>query len=68
MVKKNYQNICDMIATISPFIRFVGVIEENGNLEAYKRRAELIPLLDEKKTQYQFSHIAMKTDLEEFFQ
>ncbi len=67
MAKKNYQNICDTVAMISPFIRFVGVIGENGNLEAYKRRAELIPLLDEKKTQYQFSHIAMKTDLEGFF-
>ena len=34
---------------------------------AYKRRPDLIPLLDEKNTKYQFSHIAMKTDLEGFF-
>jgi len=27
----------------------------------------LVPLLNEKNTQYQFSHIAMKTDLEGFF-
>ena len=34
---------------------------------AYKRRPDLTPLLDEKNTQYQFSHIAIKTDLEGFF-
>ena len=34
---------------------------------AHDRRHELIPLLDQKNTQYQFSHIAMKTDLEGFF-
>ncbi|NNM36452.1 MAG: hypothetical protein HKO48_04990, partial [Nitrosopumilus sp.] len=31
------------------------------------RRPDLIPLLNEKNTQYQFSHIAIKTDLEGFF-
>ena len=49
MTKKNYENICDVIATISPYIRFVGVIGESGNLLAYKRRPELVPLLNEKK-------------------
>jgi hypothetical protein len=43
------------------------VIGESGELLAYRRRVDLIPLLDEKNTQYQFSHIAMKTDLEGFF-
>jgi hypothetical protein len=65
--KKGFEHICDTIATISPFIRFVGVIGESGELQAYKRREELIPLLNEKNTQFQFSHIAMKTDLEGFF-
>jgi hypothetical protein len=45
----------------------LGVIGESGNLLAYKRRPDLVPLLNEKNTQYQFSHIAMKTDLEGFF-
>jgi len=67
MVAKKLKTICDEISTISPFIRFVGIIGERGELLAHKRRPELIPLLDEKNTQYQFSHIAMKTDLEGFF-
>lgn len=67
MVKKDQQEICDAIAKISPYIRFVGVIGESGELLAYKRRTDLVPLLNEKNTQYQFSHIAIKTDLEGFF-
>ncbi|MBT5201695.1 MAG: hypothetical protein HOK63_07895 [Thaumarchaeota archaeon] len=67
MTKKDFENICDAISGISPFIRFVGVIGESGELLAYKRRADLVPLLNEKNTKFQFSHIAMKTDLEGFF-
>ena len=67
MVKKDQQEICDSISKISPYIRFVGVIGESGELLAYKRRTDLVPLLNEKNTQYQFSHIAIKTDLEGFF-
>ncbi|KFM18569.1 hypothetical protein AAA799P11_01056 [Marine Group I thaumarchaeote SCGC AAA799-P11] len=67
MEQKDYRDICDTIATISPYIRFVGVIGESGELLAYKRRQDLVPLLNEKNTQYQFSHIAIKTDLEGFF-
>lgn len=67
MAKKDFQKICDSIASISPFIRFVGAIDEKGGLLAHRRRTELIPLLNEKTTQHQFSHIAIKTDLEGFF-
>ena len=67
MVKKDFEKICNSISSISPYIRFVGVIGESGELLAYKRREDLIPLLNEKNTHYQFSHIAMKTDLEGFF-
>ncbi len=67
MTNKDFKKICNSIAAISPFIRFVGVIGESGELLANKRRSELIPLLDAKNTQYQFSHIAIKTDLEGFF-
>jgi len=59
--------VCDSIASISPFIRFVGVIGERGDLISYKRREEMDHLLDAKNTKYQFSHIAIKTDLESFF-
>jgi hypothetical protein len=59
--------VCESIAAISPYIRFVGVIGERGDLIAHKRRDELDPLLDAKNTKYQFSHIAIKTDLESFF-
>jgi hypothetical protein len=67
MIKKDYEKICNSINSISPYIRFVGVVGESGELLAYKRRENLIPLLNEKNTHYQFSHIAMKTDLEGFF-
>ncbi|MDF2422438.1 MAG: hypothetical protein OPY06_05455 [Nitrosopumilus sp.] len=67
MSKKDFETICDGIIAISPFIRFVGVIGESGDLLAYKRRLDLVPLLNEKDTQYQFSHIAMKTDMEGYF-
>ena len=67
MEKKDFEEICTAISGISPYIRFVGVIGERGELLAYRRRSDLVPLLDEKNTQYQFSHIAIKTDLEGFF-
>ena len=67
MDRSDYSLICENIVAISPYIRFVGVVGERGNLIAYRRRDELEPLLDEKSTQYQFSHIAIKTDLESFF-
>ena len=67
MTVKKFNLICQDIASISPFIRFVGIIGETGELLAYNRRQDLTPLLDEKNTKYQFSHIAMKTDLEGFF-
>ncbi len=67
MTIKDFEKICDSIAAISPFIRFVGVIGKRGELLANKRRSDLEPLLDAKNTQYQFSHIAIKTDLEGFF-
>ena len=67
MTEIDFKKICDEISTISPFIRFVGVIGESGELLAWKRRIDLEPLLDAKNTKYQFSHIAIKTDLEGFF-
>ena len=67
MTNKDFQKICEDISAISPFIRFVGVVSESGELLANKRRHDLEPLLDAKDTQYQFSHIAIKTDLEGFF-
>ncbi len=67
MSNNDFEKICGNIANISPFIRFVGVIGESGELLAHRRRQDLEPLLDAKNTKYQFSHIAMKTDLEGFF-
>lgn len=67
MNKKKYHEICDAVSKISPYIRFIGVIGERGELLAYYRRPEMEPLLDAKDTQYQFSHIAMQTDMESFF-
>jgi len=67
MINNDFEKICGNIAAISPYIRFVGVIGESGELLAHKRRQHLEPFLDAKNTQYQFSHIAIKTDLEGFF-
>ncbi|MFB5615452.1 MAG: hypothetical protein ACE5RI_10275 [Candidatus Nitrosomaritimum yanchengensis] len=67
MDKVDLTLICDNIASISPYIRFVGIISEQGKLIAHKRRQDLEPFLDAKSTKYQFSHIAIKTDLESFF-
>ena len=67
MDKKESIQICEGIGAISPFIRFIAVIGERGDLIAHKRRDELEPLLDAKNTKYQFSHVAIKTDLESFF-
>ncbi|MSS86228.1 MAG: hypothetical protein CK526_06160 [Thaumarchaeota archaeon] len=67
MVEKKLKLLCNDIGSISPFIRFVGIIGKGGELLAYTRRPNLIPLLDEKNTQYQFSRIAMNSDLEAFF-
>ena len=59
--------IADLIAKISPYIRFIGVISKTGELLSYYRREDLEALLDQKKTQYQFAQIAIKTELEEQF-
>ena len=67
MTENNFEEICVSISAISPFVRFVGVIGESGELLAHRRRTDLEPLLNAKDTQYQFSHIAIKTDLEGFF-
>ena len=67
MAMKKLKLICENIVSISPFIRFVGVIGERGEILAHSRRQQLIPLLDEKNTKYQFSHIAMNSDLDGFF-
>jgi len=67
MSNNDFEKICGNITAISPFIRFVGVVGESGELLAHRRRSKLEPLLDAKNTQYQFSHIAIKTDLEGFF-
>ena len=67
MIKKGNQEICSAIVKISEYIRFVAVIGKGGELLANYRRPDLKPLLDAKDTRYQFSHIAIKTDLEAFF-
>ena len=67
MISKDYQDICNLISKTSPYIRFVGVIEKNGELLSQYRRAELKPLLDSKNMSCQFASIALNTNLEETF-
>ena len=67
MTENENHEICDLISKISPYVRFVGIISKTGELLAYFRRDDLEPLLDQKRTQYQFAQIAIKTELEEQF-
>jgi len=67
MTTRKFHEIPELIAKISPYIRFVVVVGKSGKLRSYYRRAHLKPLLNAKNTQYQFSHIAIQTDLEAFF-
>jgi len=67
MTEENFDKICTSIAKISPYIRFVGVIGKTGEVLASHRRDNLEALLDAKNTKYQFTHLAIKSDLEAFF-
>ena len=67
LTENENSEICDLISKISPYIRFVGIISKTGELLSYFRRDDMIPLLDEKRTMYQFAQIAIKTELEEQF-
>ena len=67
MAKKDFQMICQKISRISPYIRFVGVIGEKGELLAFYRRPDFKPLLNERNTQYQFSNIAINTGMDAAF-
>ena len=67
MTENENSEICDLISKISPYIRFVGIISNTGELLSYFRRDDMTPLLDEKRTMYQFAQIAIKTELEEQF-
>jgi len=65
--KKDCEAVAEGISKISPYIRFVGIVGPKGDLKAHSRRTGLRPLLNAKSTQYQFSHIAIRTGLEGFF-
>ena len=67
MTENENSEICDLISKISPYIRFIGIISKTGELLSYFRRDDMIPLLDQKRTMYQFAQIAIKTELEEKF-
>jgi len=67
LVTKEHQMICQKISRISPYIRFVGVIGNKGELLAYYRRPHLNPMLNERNTQYQFSNIAINIGLDAAF-
>ena len=59
--------VCQKISRISPYIRFVGVIGNKGDLLAYYRRPNMNPMLSEKDTKNQFSNIAINTSLDAAF-
>ncbi len=67
MTENDNREICDLISKISPYIRFVGIIGKTGELLSHFRRENMEPLLDQKKSLYQFAQIAIKNELEEQF-
>ena len=67
MTENENSEICDLISKISPYIRFVGIISKTGELLSHFRRENMEPLLDQKKSLYQFAQIAIKNELEEQF-
>ena len=67
MTESDNHEICDLISKISPYIRFVGIISKTGSLLSHFRREGIEPLLDQKKSLYQFAQIAIKNELEEQF-
>ncbi|MDE1867401.1 MAG: hypothetical protein KGI08_06800 [Thaumarchaeota archaeon] len=58
MNKVEAQEITERISSISRYVRFAGIINNNGGLVAYVRRGDLKPLLDTKNTKNKFSHLA----------
>ena len=67
MTESDNHDICDLISKISRYIRFVGIISKTGSLLSHFRREGIEPLLDQKKSLYQFAQIAIKNELEEQF-
>ena len=67
MSENENHEICELISKISPYIRFVGIISKTGELLSHFRREGIEPLLDQKKSLYQFAQIAIKNELEEQF-
>tara|TARA_B100000029_G_scaffold20202_2_gene20433 strand:- start:21 stop:395 length:375 start_codon:yes stop_codon:yes gene_type:complete len=67
LTENDNREICDLISKISPYIRFVGIIGKTGELLSHFRRENMEPLLDQKKSLYQFAQIAIKNELEEQF-
>ena len=67
MAQKKYEEVLDTIIRSSVHVRFVGAIGSKGELLAYKRRAGLKPMMDANSTKYHFSQVALKNDMESFF-
>jgi hypothetical protein len=52
-MKPFFQDFCDQIVALDPAIRFVGIADADGNLEAVAERKGLKPLLTpEERAQY----------------
>lgn len=53
MMKSFFQEFCDQVVALDPAVRFVGIADEDGKLEAVAERKGLKPLLTpEERAQY----------------
>ncbi|MGI0047185.1 MAG: hypothetical protein ACREBB_08365 [Nitrosotalea sp.] len=52
------QEIVERISEISRYVRFAGIVNNNGQLVTHIRRVDLKPLLNTKNTKNKFSHLA----------
>lgn len=63
----DYTKICDAILEIDPKIRFAGVINERGHLDAGGMKANVKPLESEKDDEMMFLELALRVKMRKEF-
>lgn len=61
------QSICDRIIEVSPHIRFVGIITDNGRLVEGKKKDGIKLLVDEKHNEMLFMEVALRVRMRREF-
>lgn len=64
---ENYEKICESIKAIDPKIRFAGVINERGHLDAGGLRENTEPLESAKEDEMNFMEIVLRVKMRKDF-